>query len=206
MLIFLRHRLAFLATPKTGTTAVEMALRPQAEIVFAKNRKHVTALRFARKIAPFLEDTFGVRPEAVAIMRNPTDQIASWFRYRGADRLLGTDLSTRGLSFDAYVREVIRDEPPPRAQIGSQFNFLTDGNGTVMAQHVFAYEHQPDFRQFMADRLKTDVTLKPRNVSPGADTGLSAETLGLLRDARAPEFALYDRVIAARGHLVTPRD
>ena len=30
MLIFLRHRLAFLATPKTGTTAVEMALRPRA--------------------------------------------------------------------------------------------------------------------------------------------------------------------------------
>jgi hypothetical protein len=205
MLIFLRHRLAFLATPKTGTTAVEMALRPRAEIIFGKNRKHVTALRFSRKIAPFLEDTFGVRPDAVAIMRNPTDQIASWFRYRGADRLTGTDLSTRGISFDTYVREVISDAPPPRAQIGSQFNFLTDGDGRVMAKHVFAYENQSGFRQFMADRLKTDVTLKPKNVSPGADTGLSAETLALLRAARAPEFALYDRIIAAQGHLITPQ-
>ena len=52
MLIFLRHRLAFLATPKTGTTAVEMARRLRAEVVFAKNRKHVTALRYARKVAP----------------------------------------------------------------------------------------------------------------------------------------------------------
>lgn len=205
MLIFLRHRLAFLATPKTGTTAVEMALRPRAEIIFSKNRKHVTALRFSRKIAPFLEDTFGVRPDAVAIMRDPTDQIASWFRYRGSDRLTGTDLSTRGISFDTYVREVISDAPPPRAQIGSQFNFLTDGKETVMAEHVFAYENQSGFRQFMADRLKTEVTLKPKNVSPGADTGLSAETLALLRAARAPEFALYDRVTAASGHLVTPR-
>ncbi|APE44285.1 hypothetical protein BOO69_13420 [Sulfitobacter alexandrii] len=206
MLIFLRHGLAFLATPKTGTTAVEMALRPKAEIVFAKNRKHVTALRFSRKIAPFLEDTFGVRPEAVAIMRDPTDQIASWYRYRGSDRLLGTDLSTRDISFDTYVREVIGDDPPPRAQIGSQFNFLTDGKETVMAQHIFAYTHQADFRRFMSDRLRTEVTLKPRNVSPGADTGLSAETLARLREARAPEFALYDRVLAQGGHLITARD
>ncbi|QFT59034.1 hypothetical protein FIU94_09360 [Sulfitobacter sp. THAF37] len=204
MLIFLRHRLAFLATPKTGTTAVEMALRPRAEIIFSKNRKHVTAVRFSRKIAPFLQDTFGVRPDAVAIMRDPTDQIASWYRYRGADRLTGTDLSTRGITFDAYVREVISDAPPPRAQIGSQFNFLTDGRETVMAEHVFAYENQTGFRQFMSDRLKTDVKLKPKNVSPDADTGLSAETMTLLRDARAAEFALYDRVRAAGGHLITP--
>ena len=62
MLVFLRHKLTFLATPKTGTTAVEMALKPRAEIVFSKSRKHITAARYANKIAPFLEDTFGVRP------------------------------------------------------------------------------------------------------------------------------------------------
>lgn len=205
MLIFLRHKLAFLATPKTGTTAVEMALRPQAEIVFGKNRKHVTAVRYARKVAPFLEDTFGVRPDAVAIMRNPTDQIASWFRYRNADRLVGSDLSTRDITFDAYVREVICDDPPPRAQIGSQYNFLTDGNGTVMAEHVFAYESQPDFRQFMADRLDKDVTFKPKNVSPRGETDLSGETLALLRAERAAEFDLYDRIKAVGGHLITPQ-
>tara|TARA_R110002124_G_scaffold137086_1_gene299961 strand:+ start:445 stop:1065 length:621 start_codon:yes stop_codon:yes gene_type:complete len=206
MLIFLRHNLAFLATPKTGTTAVEMALKSRAEVVFSKNRKHVTALRYARKVAPFLHDTFGVHPDAVAIMRNPTDQIASWFRYRCAERLVGTELSTQGLTFDTYVREVISDAPPPRAQIGSQFNFLTDGAGTVMARHVFAYENQPEFRRFMADRLKTDITLKPKNISPPAKTTLSDDTLALLRAARAPEFALYHRVMAAGGHLITPQD
>ncbi|WP_386628200.1 hypothetical protein [Sulfitobacter geojensis] len=71
MLVFLRHKITFLATPKTGTTAVEMALKPRAEIVFSKNRKHITAVRYANKIAPFLEDTFGVRPASVAVMREP---------------------------------------------------------------------------------------------------------------------------------------
>lgn len=203
MLIFLRHGLAYLATPKTGSTAVEMALQPQAEIAFCKNRKHMTAARYARKVAPFLEDTFGVRPEAVAVMRAPIDQIASWYRYRRADRLLGTDRSTRGLSFDAYVREVISDDPPPRAQIGSQFNFLTDGTGRVMAAHVFAYEAQPAFRAFLSQRLKTTVTFGISNVSPDADSTLDGQTIARLRDVRASEFALYDRLIAAGGHLVT---
>jgi len=205
MLIFLRHNLAFLANPKTGTTAVEMALRPRAEIIFAKNRKHVTAVRFARKIGPFLEDTFGTFPEAVAVMREPTDQIASWFRYRQSDRLRGDALSTAGLSFDAYVQEVIAKDAPLRARIGSQHSFLTDGSGTVMAPHVFAYENQAAFRQFMSDRLGTDVALKPKNVSPDATTTLMPETLAALRAARAAEFALYDAVMAAGGHLQTPR-
>ena len=73
MLIFLRHNLAFLATPKTGTTAVEMALKPHADIIFTKRRKHLNAVRYQRKVAPFLHDTFGKRPRSVAVMRDPVD-------------------------------------------------------------------------------------------------------------------------------------
>ena len=204
MLIFLRHNLAYLATPKTGTTAVEMALRRYAEIVFAKNRKHVTAARYARKVAPFLEDAFGIRPDSVAVMRQPIDQIASWYRYRQASRLLGTPLSTAGVSFDTFVAEVIADAPPPRAEIGSQFKFLTDGRGEVMANHVFAYEAQVAFRGFLSERLKTDVQLKVKNASSTASCKLSPETEERLREARAADFALYEAVLAAGGHFVTP--
>ena len=115
MLIFLRHKLAFLATPKTGTTAVEMALKSRAEIVFSKSRKHITALRYANKIAPFLEDTFDVRPASVAVMRDPVDQIRSWYKYRSQKRLDGTELSTKGISFEQFVREVISEDAPARA-------------------------------------------------------------------------------------------
>lgn len=203
MLIFLRAKLAFLANPKTGTTAVEMALKPQAEVIFSKSRKHVTAVRYARKVAPFLEDTFGVRPEALAVMRNPVDHIGSWYRYRNADRLAGSELSTQGLSFEAYLCEVIADAPPKRAQIGSQYNFLCAGDGTVMAEHVFAYENQPAFRTFLEQRLDQEITIKPKNVSPPADTVLSSDVLAQVRAARADEFALYDRLIAAQGYLHT---
>lgn len=205
MLVFLRHKITFLATPKTGTTAVEMALKPRAEIVFSKNRKHITAVRYANKIAPFLEDTFGVRPASVAVMREPVDQIRSWYKYRSQKRLDGTKQSTKGISFDQFVREVVSDKPPERAQIGRQFSFLTDGKTRVMADHVFAYDHQEAFLMFLSEHLQHPVEITPKNVSPLIDAPLGDETLALLREVRAEDFMLYDAVMEAKGHLVTPQ-
>ena len=201
MLIFLRHRLAFLAVPKTGTTAVEMALRPKAEVIFSRNRKHIKAQRYMRKIGPFLEDTFGIFPEPLAVMRDPVDQIRSWYKYRTADRLKGSDLSSAELSFDDYVRAVISRDPPPFAQIGSQFTFLTDDAGEVQVDHLFAYEKQLAFRQFLSERLEDTVEIAPKNISPAIDAPLSDEVAAQLRAARADEFALYDRLMAAGGYL-----
>ncbi|MFK7836623.1 MAG: hypothetical protein AB8B60_10415 [Sulfitobacter sp.] len=205
MLIFLRHKIAFLATPKTGTTAVELALKPRAEIIFAKNRKHTPAARYANKVAPFLEDTFGVRPASVAVMREPVDQIRSWYKYRSQARLDGTDVSTKGISFDQFVQEVISDNAPKRAQIGRQFNFLTDGRETVLADHVFAYEAQEAFLMFLSERLEHAVELGAKNISPKVDAPLSDATLAALKEVRAEDFMLYDMVLAAQGHLRTPR-
>ena len=205
MLVFLRHKLTFLATPKTGTTAVEMALKPRAEIVFSKNRKHITALRYANKIAPFLEDTFGVRPASVAVMREPVDQIRSWYKYRSQKRLDGSKVSTKDISFDQYVREVISNDAPERARIGRQFNFLTDGKTKVMADHIFAYENPEAFLMFLSEHLQHPVEIAPKNVSPKVDAPLSVETMELLREARAEDFMLYDEVMAQGGHLITPQ-
>ena len=204
MLIFLRHELAYLATPKTGTTAVEMTLKPRAEIIFARNRKHTTAARYANKVAPFLQDTFGVRPASVAVMREPVEQIRSWYRYRSQRRLDGTPQSTKDISFDQFVSEVISDNPPPRAQIGRQFSFLTDGQGRVMVNHLFSYAHPQSFLMFLSERLQHPVEPPEKNISPIIDAPRSLETLSALRTARAEDFALYDNIMAQGGHLFTP--
>jgi hypothetical protein len=201
MLIFSAQNLAFLAVPKTGTTAVELALRRRADIVFTKRRKHMTAQKFHRKLAPFLADTFDLRPERIAVMRDPVEQIRSWYRYRTAEDLRGTARSTEGRSFDEFALSVIDDDPPPFAQIGSQFGFLTDPGGNVLVHRLFAYERQPVFRGFLEERFNAPLDIKPKNVSPRAEAPLSEDVLARLRVARAPEFALYDRLIAAGGQL-----
>ena len=115
MLIFSAENLAYFAVPKTGTTSVELALRARADIVFAKGRKHMPAQRFHAKVAPFLETAFSLRPDRVAVMRDPVDQLGSWYRYRTTADLRGSQNSTAGISFDQFILDVIADAPPPHA-------------------------------------------------------------------------------------------
>ncbi len=201
MLVLGSANLVFLAVPKTGTTAVEMALRPKADMALMRSRKHINAQRYRRKVAPFLKAAFGMQPETVAVMRDPVEQIRSWYRYRTRPDRQGEARSTHGLSFDAFVHAVISDDPPPFAGIGSQFNFLTNGKGQLIVDHLFAYENQRGFRGFLSERLGEQIRFKPKNVSPDIPAPLSPEMDAALRHARAAEFALFDRLSNAGGYL-----
>ncbi|MFV0512710.1 MAG: hypothetical protein ACK5MY_03595 [Jhaorihella sp.] len=206
MLVFAEQSLAFIAVPKTGTTAIEMALKHRADIVFTKRFKHMPASRFHARVAPFLDGAFGLRPDRVAVMREPEEQIRSWYRYRCRSERRGSEFSTHGVSFDAFVRAVISQTPPPYAGIGSQYRMLTSGEGRLLVHHLFAYEKPLQFRAFLDDRFGEEIVLKQRNVSPPADAPLDPNTRALLRAARAEEFDLYDRLTAAGGHLRTKID
>lgn len=206
MLVFSEEKLAFLAVPKTGTTALEQALRPRADIAFSKQRKHITAQRFHNQIAPFLKKAFDLVPDRLAVMRDPEDQIRSWYKYRSRDRLEDRDAATDGLSFNDFVRDMLRDDPPPHARLGSQFRFLTSARKELLVHHLFAYEEQPQLLAFLEDRFGAPVELKRRNVSPPADAPLDPDLRAKLRAARVREFDLYDRLRDAGGHLVTALD
>lgn len=203
MMVFTPQSLAFIAVPKTGSTAIEMALRPKADIVFSKQRKHMTAQRFHKHIAPFLKVNYDLRPDRVAVMRDPEEQIRSWFRYRRREQKAGTEFATSSLSFDQFVCDVIKDKPPPHAGIGSQYRMLTSGTGGLLVHHLFAYESQGLLRSFLCDRFEQDIVFKQKNVSPQVDAPLDTSTRRKLRAARVEEFDLYARLQDANGHLIT---
>jgi len=204
MLIFSSQSLAYIAVPKTGTTAVEMALKPKADILFTKRYKHMTAQRFHVRIAPFLDTQMGLRPDRFAVMRDPEEQIRSWFRYRTREAKEGSDASTNGVSFDEFVLGVISDDPPPYARIGSQHNMLTSGRAQVLVHHLFAHETPPLFQSFLNERFGQEITLKQKNVSPQTDAPLSVDIRARMRAARPAEFDLYNRLMDSGGHLKTP--
>lgn len=203
MLVFSEQKLALLAVPKTGTTALELALRPRADIAFSKQRKHLTAQRFHNQVAPFLKRAFDLVPERVAVMRDPEDQVRSWYKYRSRDRLQDREAATDGLSFNDFVRDMLRDDPPPHARIGSQFRFLTSARKQLLVHHLFAYEDQPQLLAFLTDRFGSAIELERKNVSPPAEAPLDPGLRTKLRAARAEEFNLYERLREAGGHLVT---
>lgn len=200
MLVFSDQNLVFLAVPKTGTSAIEAALKARADILFARNRKHTTAQQFHNRVRPFLK-RMDVEAEPFAVIRDPIDQIRSWYKYRRRPDLDGKPVSTAGMSFDAYVEAVLSGDPPAYAKIGSQFRFVTNKDGALLVPHLFQYERQSELLAFLKHRFGKAVTLKPRNVSPDVPAPLDPGVEAKLRAARASEFALYDQIRAAGGYL-----
>jgi hypothetical protein len=152
--------------------------------------KHTTVHRYRRFIGPYLEaaskDTFTV----VALMRDPRDWLGSWYRYRQRE---GTDpeKSTRGMTFDAFVRAWCNDPRPDFADVGSQERFLRPRQG-VGVDRLFRYEEIETFVQFLEERLGCEIILPRLNVSPPGATELTAETLALMQEVAADDYAMYE--------------
>ena len=197
MLVFWEERLAILATPKTGSTAIEAALSARASVSISRPPilKHTSARRFHRFVGPYLEVSSGQSFALAALMREPVDWLASWYRYRRRDDA-GADRSTAGIGFDAFVRAYCREHPPEFAAVGSQARFLAPRNGRGV-DHLFRYEGIAGFVAFLEDRLGCAIVLPRLNVSPVTDTQLDGATMDLLRAFCARDFALYDSIATA---------
>lgn len=195
MLVFSEQNLVLFSVPKTGSTAMEVALKPWADIAFYKHRKHTPVGRYQRKIAPFLAQAYDLHPETMAVIREPLEHLRSWYRYRA---------ETLPTAFDGFVQAVLSDSPPPFARIGTQLDFLTDAKGRSGITHLFAYEAQPVLRDWLSQRMQSEIILKPQNVSKPAPTEISDQTRAAFNTAYAPEIALHAQVAAAGGHLHTP--
>ncbi|NHM20677.1 hypothetical protein [Tritonibacter mobilis] len=201
MLIFTPQALAFVAVPKTGTTAIEKALRPHADILFRKSQKHTSAQRFHRRIRPFVRATFDTSLESFAVLREPEDQIRSWYKYRCRDEIRDKPEYAGQLSFNDYVDALLSDSPPPCAQIGSQYRMLSGRGGRIIVDHLFAYERWDQLEAFLTDRFGHRINFEPHNVSPYVKADLSPQLRSRLRAARPAEFDLHARLMAADGKL-----
>lgn len=205
MMVFARHSLVFLAVPKTGTTALEAALRPHASLSVddPPHLRHMNRGVFDADWRGFLEARFGTTFDTCAVLRDPLDRLGSWYRYRELPEFDGTPLSTAGISFDEFVEGLLAVERPGFAQIGSQDRFCMDDRDRVRITHLFDYAQIDRAVAFLSDRLEHPLRPDRANVSPDRPLDLDPELEAGLRRARAREFLLYAQVAAA-GHLMTP--
>ena len=192
MLVFWEQRLAFLATPKTGSTAIAAALEPLAALSIQRPPilKHTNAHRFRRFLGPYLEAASAGDWTVIALMREPRDWLGSWYRFRQREDQLDPEKSTKNISFDDFVRAWCQKERPDFADIGSQARFLRGKNGQGV-DRLFRYEDIDTFVHFLEERLNCEITLPRLNVSPPGSTALAPDTEALLRDFAAEDFALY---------------
>lgn len=193
MLVFYKERLAFLAVPKTGTTAYQSALRTRADMVIANppELKHAPVYRYNRFFRPMFERVCGVEMETLAVIRHPLSWLGSWYRYRRRPGMEGHPNSTHDVSFDAFVDAYLRGDRPAFANVGSQSKFLeTRPNGTGIT-HLFKYENQPGLNAFLEERLSVKLQLSRENASPEMQLSLSVETRQKLERKLSDEYALH---------------
>lgn len=193
MLVFWEQKLVILATPKTGSTAIQAALESMATMAIQRPPvlKHTSVARFHRFMGPYLEAASGSPFTVVALMREPRDWLGSWFRYRQRDDIPDQARSTAGMTFDTFVRDWCADPQPAHAAVGTQSRFLAPKADKGL-DHLFRYEEIDHFVAFLEDRLDCEILLPRLNVSPHAALDLAPATEAMLRKAAARDFALYE--------------
>lgn len=193
MMVFYGAKLVLLSVPKTGSTALQSALRPHADMVISDppELKHSPLYRYNRWVRPMFEKVCGAELEVVAIMREPVDWLGSWYRFRQRPHLNGRPTSTREISFDRFVDDYCRGKRPAHAEVGSQAKFLEAQPNGCRVSHLFAYETLAPFHAFLRDRTGVDYETRSENVSPVGDLTLRAATRKKLERKHSEEFALY---------------
>ena len=89
MLVFSKAKLVILSVPKTGTTAIEAALAPIADIAVTNppDLKHAPVYRYNRFFRPMVEKFIGTDVDVAAVIREPV----SWLGSRKTPSCLESD-------------------------------------------------------------------------------------------------------------------
>ncbi|SCY41897.1 hypothetical protein [Paracoccus tibetensis] len=191
MLIFWDEGLVFLATPKAGSTAVEMALESLASAALLRPAalKHTSIGSYARHVGPWLSAQTGRSFTTVALMREPVDWLRSWYRFKLRDDQDEPFQSPEMASFPDFAARYAAPEGPGQLGIGSQRAFLVDGGARV--DRIFRYEDMDQFVEFLENRLDCAIELPRINVPPSVDVHLESEAEARLRLCLAEDLALY---------------
>ena len=137
--------------------------------------------------------------KTVCLFREPTTWLRSWWRYRARANIPKQAHSTRNLDFERFVQMYVDGARAP-ANVGRQSQFISDRNGNLAIDHLFAYERLDTCIGFLCDRMNIRVELTRRNVSPPAhsDPSLTPRTLALLEAELATDFAIHKSLIQTR--------
>jgi len=194
LLIFWKQKLVFLATPKAGSSAIEAALEPLAEVAIKRpaELKHISAQDFHRHFAPFLAARSGESFTTVALMRQPIDWLRSWYRFRLRDDDEDPNHPMIGRSFEQFAQDYMSDPTPAHANFGTQSEFLCDAAGKPNVDTIFRYDQIDSFVHFLEEQLDFAITLPRVNVPPAVDVALSEQTQADLTQAMARDIALYN--------------
>jgi hypothetical protein len=200
MIVTLKHRLAVLAMPKTGSTAIEAALGPHADLQ-ASGRpelKHMPLRKFDRFVRPLLDSYGRGGVETLCLFREPLDWLASWYRYRQRPELRDPARRTDGVDFAGFLEAYLAPEPPQFARVGRQAAFVRARQGGIGVDRIYRYEAFPAVAAFLSERLGESLSFPRMNVSPPRELGITPALRARAEAGLAEEYRIW-REVARTG-------
>jgi hypothetical protein len=200
MLLAPSHGFVFLAIPKTGTSALETAFRPYAQVApqGIPAIKHTRYVEFQRFLQPFLAAKGFPREsyEVVCVFREPIDWLSSWWRYRSRGKLAEPSSPkhhryTGDVSFEQFARAYMEGNNGE----GRQSKFVRARRGHAEVDRIFRYDRLDLLVNFLCEKIGKDVEVGIKNVSPERSFSLSKDCEGELRQFLRPEYRIYQRAI-----------
>ena len=106
--------------------------------------------------------------ETVALIREPVSWLYSWYRFRARNALRTQKHihCTSHVTFGEFVEAYLANPQPAFARVGSQSEFLTDEDGNLGVDHLFAYEKVQALVTFFSERVGWRLALRSINESP----------------------------------------
>jgi hypothetical protein len=168
MVIGLSRKYIFIANLKSASTAIEVALRPLAEIIFMEpmDLKHLSFAEIQDKFSWI----FNIVPRQdfliFAVMRDPVDFMISLYNSHTKEYFRDfPNLYTGEMDFDEFLSTwcpIFWDQTAP------QYNRLLDRNGDIAANFIISYDRLSEGLQYVASIIGAPVLcpLAPVNVSP----------------------------------------
>jgi hypothetical protein len=201
MLLAPSHGFVFIAIPKTGTSAIETAFRPHAQVApqGIPAIKHTTYVEFQRFLQPFLANKGFPRDsyEVVCVFREPIDWLSSWWRYRSREKLADPSSPrhhryTGDVSFEQFARAYMEGNSGE----SRQSRFVRARREHAEVDRIFRYDRLDLLVDFLCEKIGEDVQVGIKNVSPERPFSLSEECERELQEFLRLEYRIYRRAIA----------
>jgi hypothetical protein len=207
MLLAPRHGFVFLAMRKTGSTAIEAAFRPYAQLAHqggAPAIKHTNYADFQRFLEPYLAAKGWPRSsyEVVCVVREPLDWLSSWWRYRSRKELASPSHQNHRsyaghVSAEQFAYAYMKGEGQLVARMVRPSEFVLPLPGRAEVDRVFRYDRLDLLISFLREKVGEEVEVSFKNVSPKEREFSLPETCEReLREFFAPEYRIYGRALS----------
>lgn len=205
MLLAPKKGFVFLAMTKSASTAIETAFGPYADVWLRTNPfKHTIYEGFMRLLEPYLDwkgfprDSY----EVTAVMRDPIDWLASWWRFRTRKALArrAPEKYAGDVTFDDFARAYLLDQRGETLsenvrfaqQMGRPSDMLRIPEGAPPIDRIFRYDRIDVVANYFSDKVGAKVSVGVENRSPKREVTLSDEVRRQLTEFYAPEYEIYN--------------